>query len=155
MNEGTSVRAKRVFELLQEKYHCTLIIRGTHDSKFNNVEVIRPSKLWNFQLIPVVLKNRFDLIYIASDFWGFFTYFALAKLRNFKIILEAHGVYSLEREVRLPDPSLIDKVRIRMVKWREKFAVKHADCVIALAQDIYRYYGKLQQVYFHSRQFRR
>jgi glycosyltransferase involved in cell wall biosynthesis len=148
MNEGTSVRAKRVFELLQKKYDCTLIIRGKHDSKSDNVEVIRPSKFWNFQLIPVVLKNRFDLIYIASDFWGFFTYFALAKLRNFKVIFEAHGVFSHEIEERYPNPSVIDKVRIRMVKWREQFAVKHADCVIALAQDIYRYYGRLNKCIF-------
>jgi len=148
MNEGASVRAKHVFELLQKKYDCTLIIRGKHESKSDNVEVIRPSKLWNFQLIPVVLKNRFDLIYIASDFWGFFTYFALAKLRNYKVILELHGVYSLEKEVRLPDPSLIDKVRIRMVKWREKFAVKHADCVIALAQGICRYYDSFNKCIF-------
>jgi|BarGraIncu00421A_1022006.scaffolds.fasta_scaffold00207_13 Glycosyltransferase len=145
VSDGTSVRAKQVFELLQKKYDCTLIIRGEHDSKSYNVEVIRPSKLWNFQLIPVVLKNRFDLVYCSSDFWGFFTYFALAKLWTCKVILEAHGVDSLEREQRLPDPSPIDKVRIKMFKWREKFAVKHADCVIALSEDIYRYYGRFNK----------
>jgi glycosyltransferase involved in cell wall biosynthesis len=144
-NAGTSVRAKRVFEVLQKKYDCTLIIRGERDSKFDNVEVIRPSKLWNFQLIPVFLKNRFDLVYCSNDFWGFLTYFALAKLWTCKVILEAHGVISLEREERYPDPSLIDKVRIKMFKWREKFVVKHADCVIALSQDICRIYSKFNK----------
>jgi len=147
-DDGVSVRAKRVFELLQKKYDCTLIIRGNQVGKFDNVEVIRPSKLWNFQLIPVILKNRFDLIYIASDFWGFFTYFALAKLRTCKVILEIHGVYSLERAVRWPDPSLIGKVRMGMVRWRERFAVKHADCVIALAEGIYGYYHKFNTLMF-------
>ena len=57
LSDGTSVRAKWVFELLQKKYDCTLIIRGKHAGKSDNVEIIRPSKLWNFQLIPVVFKN--------------------------------------------------------------------------------------------------
>jgi glycosyltransferase involved in cell wall biosynthesis len=147
-SEGTGMRAKRVFELLQQRYDCTLIMRGEHHSKCDNVEVIKPSKLWNFQLIPVALKNRFDLVYCSSDFWGFFTYFALAKLWTCKVILEAHGVLSLEREQRLPDPGLIDKVGIKMLKWREEFAVKHADCVIALSQDICRCYSKFNKCIF-------
>jgi len=144
-NDGTAARAKCVFEVLQKKYDCTLIMRGEADSTSDNVEVVRPSKLWNLQLIPIVLKNRFDLVYCASDFWGFFTYFALSKLWPCKVLLEAHGVYSLEREERYPDPSPIDKAKISMLKWREKFATKHADCVIALAADIYRYYGSFNK----------
>ena len=145
MSNGTSMRAKRVFEILQKKYDCTIIMRGEHESKTDNVELIRPSKLWNFQLIPVVLKNRFNLVYCANDFWGFFTYFALAKLFTCKIILEAHGVISLEKEELYPDPSPIEKVRIKILKWREKFAVKHADCVIALSLDICKCYGKFNK----------
>ncbi|MFZ0011689.1 MAG: hypothetical protein WAL97_07285 [Halobacteriota archaeon] len=46
MNDGTSVRAKRVFEQLQKKgYDCTLIIRGRDQREANNIEVIKPSKL--------------------------------------------------------------------------------------------------------------
>jgi len=142
MNNGTSVRAKRVFELLQKKgYDCKLIIQGRGQSKANNVELIKPSKLWNFQLIPVVLKNRFNLVYCSDDLWGFFTYFALAKLYNFKLVFEAHGILSLEREQSLPDPTPIEKVGLKMLKWREKFAVKHADCIIALCSDIYKHYA--------------
>jgi len=148
MNEGTSLRAKRVFELLQKKYDCTLIIRGKHDSKSDNVEVIRPSKLWNLQLIPVVLKNRFDLVYCSHDYWGFFTYFALAKLFPCKLIFEAHGILSVERKLNLPNPHPIEKVGIKMREWREKFAIKHANCVIALAEDIYRYYGRFNKCIF-------
>jgi glycosyltransferase involved in cell wall biosynthesis len=148
-NDGTSVRAKRVFELLQkEQYDCTLIIRGRGQSKADNVEVIKPSKLWNFQLIPVVLKNRFDCVYCSDDLWGFFTYFALAKLYNFKIVFEAHGILSFEREQQVPDPSLIDKVGLMMLKWREKFAIKHADCIIALCSDIYKYYATFNKRIF-------
>jgi len=146
-HDGTSLRAKRVFELLQEKYDCTLIIRGKHDSKDDHVEVIRPSKLWNFQLIPVVLKNRFDLVYCSNDYWGFFTYFALAKLLPCKVIFEAHGILSRERELSLLH-SPISKVGFKMLKWREKFVIKHADCVIALAEDIYRYYDRLNKCIF-------
>jgi glycosyltransferase involved in cell wall biosynthesis len=142
MNTGTSVRAKRVFELLQKaEYDCILIIRGRGQSKADNVEVIKPSKLWNFQLIPVVLKNRFDCVYCSNDLWGFFTYFALAKFYDFKIVFEAHGILSLEEEQWSPDPSPIDKVRIKVLKLREKFAVKHADCIIALCSDIYNHYA--------------
>jgi glycosyltransferase involved in cell wall biosynthesis len=166
MNDnGTSVRAKRVFELLQKKYDCTLITstmitRGRNRSKSDNVKVIRPSKLWdfqlipvvlrsrldriywNFQLIPVVLRNRFDLVYCSYDFPGFFTYFALAKLYNFKIVFEAHGNMCLEAELGLREPSSIDKVRLEICKWYEKLVVKHADCVIALSLDICNYYGR-------------
>jgi glycosyltransferase involved in cell wall biosynthesis len=144
-SDGTSVRAKRVFEVLQKKYDCILIMRGEDGSTPDNVELIRPSKLYNFQLIPVVLKNRFDLVWCSNDFWGFFTYFALAKLRTRKVVLEAHGVISREREERYPDPSLIDKVSIKILKWRERFAVKYADCVIALSQDIFRCYREFNK----------
>jgi glycosyltransferase involved in cell wall biosynthesis len=147
MDEGTSLRAKRVFELLQEKYDCTLIIRGKHDNKSDNVEVIRPSKLWNFQLIPVVLKNRFDVVYCSNDYWGFFSYIALAKLLPYKIIFEAHGILSLERELSLLHHPT-NNVRIKILKWREKFAIKHADCVVALAQDTYSYYSGLNKCIF-------
>jgi glycosyltransferase involved in cell wall biosynthesis len=147
MNDGTSLRAKRVFELLQKDYDCTLIMRGKHDSKSDNVEVIRPSKLWNFQLIPVVLKNRFDLVYCSNDFWGFFTYFALAKLLPCKVIFEAHGILSKEREISLSH-SPTSKVGIKILKWREKFVIQHADCLIALAQDIDRYYGRFNKCIF-------
>jgi glycosyltransferase involved in cell wall biosynthesis len=149
MNEGTSVRAKRVFEQLQkEGYDCTLIIRGRGQREANNIEVIKPSKLWNFQLIPIVLKNRFNLVYCSADLWGFFTYFALAKLYNFKVLFEAHGILSLEREQSLPNPNPIDKVGIKMVKWREKFAVKHADSIIALCSDIYKHFATLNKRIF-------
>ncbi|MGZ4911030.1 MAG: glycosyltransferase, partial [Halobacteriota archaeon] len=152
-SDGTSVRAKRIFEVLQKKYDCTLIMRGEDGSKPDNVELIRPSKLYNFQLIPVVLNNRFDLVWCSNDFWGFFTYFALAKLRRCKVVLEAHGVISREREERYPQPSFVDKVGIKILKWREKFAVEHADCVIALSQDISRCYSKFNKHIFIVQNF--
>ena len=99
MNEGTSVRAKRVFELLQKKYDCTLIIRGKHDSKSNNVEVIRPSKLWNLQLIPVVLKNRFDLVYMRKRFLGLFYLLRVSQAADrAKSFLKRTEFMSLERD---------------------------------------------------------
>jgi len=144
VDAGTTVRTKRIFALLLKEYDCTLIIRGERASKSENVEIIRhrSDKLWYLQLIPVVLKNRFDLIYCSYDFKGFFTYFALAKLYNFKIVFEAQGALSLEAEVNLRDPSPIDKLRIKVTKWRERFVVKHADCVIALSMDVYNYFGR-------------
>jgi glycosyltransferase involved in cell wall biosynthesis len=148
MNDGTSTRAKRVFELLQTEYDCTLIIRGMHHSKSKKVVVISPSKLWNFQLIPVVVRNRFDLIYCSTDLWGFFTYFMLARFWPCKVVFEAHGIASREREYGLTDPSLIDLFRIEMLKRRENFVVKHADCVIALSPAICRFYGRLNKCTF-------
>jgi hypothetical protein len=35
-----------------------------------------------------------------------------------------------------------------MLRWRDKFAVKHADCVIALSQYICRCYGKFNKRIF-------
>jgi glycosyltransferase involved in cell wall biosynthesis len=148
VNDGTSVRAKRVFELLREEYDCTLIVRGRGQSKADNVEVIKPSKLWNLQLIPVIRKKRFDLVYCSSDLWGFFTYFGLAKLYNFKIVFEAHGILSLERERRLHNPNLIDKVGIKMLKVREKFVARHADCIVTLSSAIYEHYARFNTCVF-------
>ena len=111
------------------------------------MEVLRPSKLWNLQLIPVVLKNRFDLVYCSNDYWGFFTYFALAKLLPCKVIFEAHGILSLERTLSLVHTPT-NKVSFKMLRWREKFVIKHADCIIALAEDISRYYGSLNKCIF-------
>jgi glycosyltransferase involved in cell wall biosynthesis len=145
-NDGTTVRAKSVFRLLQKRYDCTLIVRGTQESTSDNVKVIRPSKLWNLQLIPVILRNRFELVYCSNDFWGFFTYFALAKVRPCKVIVEAHGILSVESKLGLPNPRLIDKIKMRY--WREKFATKFADCVVALAVDICSYYGRFNKCIF-------
>jgi glycosyltransferase involved in cell wall biosynthesis len=146
-NDGTSLRAKRVFKLLQENYDCTLIIRGKHNVESDDVEVIRPSKFWNFQLMPVVLKNRYDLVYCSNDFWGFFTYFAFAKLLSYKVIFEAHGILSRERELSLSH-SPTSQVGLKILKWRERFVIKHADCVIALAQDIDKYYSRFNKCIF-------
>jgi len=151
-SDGTIVRARRVFEVLGKTHDCTLILRG-QESHAENVLVVRPSKLWNFQLIPVVLRNRFDLVICSNDFWGFLTYFALSKLRTCKVILEAHGVISREREERYPDPRPIDKIRIKTLRWREKFAVKHADCVIALSEDICKCYDRFNKRIFVVQNF--
>jgi glycosyltransferase involved in cell wall biosynthesis len=153
-DDGTSVRAKRVFELLQKQHDSTLIARGEYRSKSDNVKIIRQSKLWNLQLIPVVLKNRFDLIYCSHDWLGIFTYFALAKLYNFKIVFEAHDVLcGLQKEGGLRevglrdlrDPSTLDKIRLEICKWHEKFAIKRSDCVIALSSDICEYYRRFNK----------
>jgi len=146
--EGVKVRAKRVFELLHKNYDCTLIIRGERDSISENVVVIRPSKLWNLQLVSVFLKDRFDLVFCESDFWGFFSYFMLARVWGCKVVLEAHGIFSVENESRLLNPNPVDKIRIQMDKWRERFVIKHADCVIALSSDICTYYRKFNKCIF-------
>ena len=154
MNEGTSLRAKRILELLQKKYDCTLIIRGQHDSKFDNVEVIKPSKLWNLQLIPVFLKNRFDLVYCSNDYWGFFTYFALAKLLPCKVIFEAHGILSLERKLSLAHTPT-NKVSFKMVEMAREVRDQTRRLRNRVSSGYFQILQQPQQVYFHSRQFRR
>ena len=142
-DNGTTVRAKRIFELLKKRYDTKLIARGGKNKELENTIIVKPerTKLWNLKLIPIIIKNKFDCIYCSGDFLGFMTYYLLSKIYSYKIIFEAHGIKSVEYKEGHPD-GLINRFKFRMFQILEKFVVKHADYIIALSPDIYEFYKR-------------
>lgn len=142
-DNGTTIRAKRVFELLKNRHDITLIARGDKGQGSGDVIIIAPQKTrlwnpdWNMKLIPVIMKNKFDCILCSNDFFGFFSYFMLSKIYKYKIIFEVHGIPSEEgKERRYPIVLIrvLAKILNRVFQIRDKFVVKHATHVLALSQ---------------------
>ncbi|CAG0995202.1 hypothetical protein METP3_02906 [Methanosarcinales archaeon] len=77
-SDGTSIRATRILRILKNHYNLSLITRADKKQEldgFEDVTVIivkpRKTKLWNLKLIPIIIKNRFDIVYCSSDWFGF------------------------------------------------------------------------------------
>lgn len=143
-SDGTTVRAIRIIELLKNQYNLSLITRANKKQKLKSLEdvkviIVKPdkTKLWNLKLIPAVIKNKFDVVYCSNDWFGFLTYYLLSKIYKYKIIFEAHGVLSEEGKERG-----FSKIRVKLNQIHEKFVIKHADHVIAVAGFIYKFYKK-------------
>lgn len=137
---GVVVRAKRIFELLKERYDVTMIIRANEsDNHLKNVIIVKPTgtKLWNLKLIPVIMKNRFNCIYCAGDWFGFITYYLFSKIYRYKLIFEAHAIFSEEAKA-----TRHSRLFVKLSQILEKFAVKHADYVIVVSDDILKFYKK-------------
>lgn len=137
-NDGFSLRVKAIFKVLKAHYNVYLIIRGDNEDekKFKNTIIVKPknTKFWNLKLIPIIIKNKFDCIYIIGDIFGFLTYYLLSKIYKYKIIYESTGIlYEIQKSVH--SPSLL----VKLYQILEAFAYKHADQVIAVAGYIYEY----------------
>lgn len=137
---GTAIRMESIFELMRKRYDVIRIIQGNkNNNKLENTIIVTPprSKLWNLKLIPVIIKNKFDCVYCSNDWYGFITYFILSIIYKYKIIFEAQGIFSEEAKDSGRSRSFIKLSRIL-----EIFAVKHADYVITLSNDIFSFYKK-------------
>lgn len=137
-NEGTTVRAKRIFDLINKHYDAIFILRGS--SKFENTIVIKPdeTKLWNLKIIPAIIKNKFDIVYCSADYFGFITYYFFSKIYGYKIIFETHGIQSVEYKEG-HEITLINKIKLYFYQILEKFVITNSDYVIALSDDIYNF----------------
>jgi len=140
-DEGTTVRPKRVAELLKNNFDTCFINRSSSDLNEINgipVHIVRPAgtKLWNLKLFGLLSGNDFDFVYCSSDWFGFLTYFILKRFYDYKIIFEAHTIISEEFKERKAHP-----FKIFFFQVLEKFAIKHSDYVVALSENIYEYYS--------------
>lgn len=135
-DNGINKRAKGLADLLGRLYDVTLIGRGNKMQKFENTIIITPvnTKLWNFKLIFVIIKNRFDYIYCVGDLFGFFTYYIFSKIYPYKIIFDATGIYS--------ELSISPRLPTKIYKLLEQFVIKHADNVTTIAEYVFNYYKK-------------
>lgn len=142
-DDGTTVRPKRVAEILKNDYDVTIVTRSSEDEVLGdpdiNVKVIKPSgtKLWNFKLISFIIRNKYDFIYCSNDFFGFLTYHAMSKIYKYKIIFEAHSIFSEELKERK-----VNKLKVGFYKLLEKFVVKNSDFVVALSENTLNFYKK-------------
>ena len=144
-NDGTTVRAKRVYDALKASCDCTLITRSEMQNLPEGVVEVGPvrTKLWNFKLVPVILKNKFDVTYCSNDYFGYVTFFLFSKLRPAKLIFEAHGILSLEKKAK--SKTLLSGLIVRIYRRLERFIMGHSDHVVALSSDIYNYYKRFSR----------
>lgn len=135
-DDGITVRARRIAGLLRESYNVTLIGKDNEKQELRDIITIKTRKklLWNFELVPVIIKNRFDCIYCVGDLFAFLTYFLLSKIYRYKIIFDATGNYS---ELKMWPRSSTNVYKIL-----EKFVIKHADHVTAIAGYVFNFYQK-------------
>lgn len=143
-NDGTTVRAIRILKILKNHYDLSLITRANEKQKLKGLEevdivIVKPDKTkhWNLKLIPVIMKNKFDVVYCSHDWFGFLTYFLLSKIYKYKIIFEAHSILSEEHK-----EMGYSKIRVKLNQIHEKFVIKHADHVIALSENTFKFYEK-------------
>jgi len=135
-DNGITVRAKRIDDLLCEKLKVVLI--SSKNERFdNNIILVKESFLWMFRLIPKLVSQNFDCVYCSSDYFGFLVCYPFSKIFSYKIIYEAHGILSEETKERGSS-----KFIIKLCQLLENFVIIHADYVIALSKDILKYYSK-------------
>ncbi len=141
-DNGTVVRAKRVRDLIKDHHEVTLVYRGGQIEEKGYVAVSPTfGRLWNIKLLPIAFRGDFDCIYCASDFVGFFTYFLFPRYR---MIIELHGIIS--DEYRLGRPSKLRyKIIYKILRFIETFVVRRAERVIALSDDIAKYYSRFNE----------
>jgi glycosyltransferase involved in cell wall biosynthesis len=141
-DDGTTVRAKRVAEILKNHFRVTIVTRSKkNDLNLDNVNLknIKPvnTKLWNLKVIPILIKNNYDFIYCSNDYFGFLTYYIFSWVYHYKLIFEAHSIVSEEHK-ELKSNKLLIKFYILL----ERFVIKKSDFVVALSENTFDFYKR-------------
>lgn len=144
-DDGTTVRPKRVAELLKDSFDVCFITRSNENiNKLNDliVHIVKPAKtkLWNLKLFPKISKNEFDFVYCSNDWFGFLTYYLLSKVYNYKVVFEAHSIMSEELKNRQAN-----KLKVLFYQILESIVIKQADSVVALSENTYEYYKRFNK----------
>lgn len=139
--EGTTIRAKRVMDVLKHLFNVYLVSTGINpdkNSNINNLYLIQPkeTKFWPFKIVPIIF-NKFDIVICENDWFGFPTYWIFSKIFKYKIVFEAHGILSKEGK----DWGM-NFLIIKLFKFIEKFCIRHSNLVIALSDEIKEKYIK-------------
>lgn len=137
LDNGTTIRAKRIYELLRHQFHVVLKgYRGFRGSLFRKTSLwLIPC--WLFSLVYTIVKGRFDVIYLSHDRYGFLVVKILQPLFRYKIIYEAHAIVSEEYAQRNKPVA-----SIKMMYYLERFVTRHSDCVTALSENILEFFRK-------------
>lgn len=143
-NNGTTVRAKKVFETLNEHSDMTIIASVSADTSFPKTKIVKLPSYRQFVQLPFwwsvlfleLLKRRFDVIYCSNDWFGFLPCYLISKVHRCSIIFEAHGILS-EEYAALGRWSLS-----RFGRHWERFVISHSKAVIALSNGINKFYSE-------------
>jgi len=158
---GTTVRVKQLVFSLKKQHIVTIVTSSPKtfgDGLYTGVKVINvggSSENWvtsklhpttlkliriiirNVKLAFIIKKNKVDAIYCAHDWVGFITLYLFSKVNGYKLIFEAHSIYSEEyKEISSSNLGL----RIR--RMLEKFVIQHSNQVIALSSNTFQFYQK-------------
>jgi len=143
--EGTSIRAKRIINVLKDHFNVYLITSADNYDNTNtlnkeNIFVIKPKKtrLWPLKIIPIILNNKFDIVICESDWLGFPVYWILSKIKKYKLVFEAHGI--LSEEAKDWGTNIII---VKMFKIIEKICIKNSNLVFVLSEEIGKKYKKM------------
>jgi glycosyltransferase involved in cell wall biosynthesis len=96
--------------------------------------------LWLINLAKFFRKNHFDVVVSENDWRWLPGLLLLARLRGFKVVFEAHGVFSAEME-----EMGTGRANSRYYRLMERFLLPRCDCIVALSKDIedaYRVYAR-------------
>lgn len=140
LDNGTTVRARRVKNVLAEKN--TAILAGRADHAIDGTMVVeRPgSRLWNLRLAKILLEERPDCVYCASDFFGFLTAYPMTRLSGACLIFEAHGILSKEYWEGRPHSFKARSITL-IYRLLERFVASRADHFVALSEEIDQFYA--------------
>ena len=77
--DGTTIRARRIAEIFKDRYNVVFVTRANKKHKLKGLEdidviAVKPdkTKLWNLKLIPVIMKNKFNIINHTNKVWFFY-----------------------------------------------------------------------------------
>ncbi len=141
--EGAAARAVRIAEAIGENHQVSLIPKSRQKNKVRNIGTwvtTVPRRAfeaiwWNLKLSFIVLRNKFNIVYCSSDYCGFAGLYLWSKIRKYRLIFEAHSIYSETfTELRYP------RILIKICQFLERLIVKHADYVITLSPNALQYY---------------
>ncbi len=155
--DGTMVRVHRVLELLQKSCSITVIasssknqsyltgmedvnIKGLGMRQFMQEGIPIPIKLifmflWNLKLVCILLKNRFDVAYLVHDWFGFLSVYLVSKIKKYRVIFEAHSIFSRDFE-EYGHSGIV----LKLDRSLERFVVKHSNFIMALSNDTLEFY---------------
>lgn len=149
-DNGTTVRAKRVFGVLAEHFDTTLVATkvAREDCQHAQIKYISAPRArqclqipaWVVGLFRVLLTNRFDVVFCSNDWFGFSVIYPLSLIYKYPVIFETHGILSEEYHVLGRS-----RIVVGFAKFIEKFVIKHATAVVALSQGIFNFYRQYNQ----------
>ncbi len=165
-DDGLSLRVRRVVKVLYKKHQPTVITASDHNELklegiTNNPSVriiavrgitkylgrwgsiiikLLFGMLWELKLTMILLTNKFDVVYCVHDIYGFPGAYAISKIKKYRIIFEAHEIFS--EKTRLQRNS---GMRLKIDGLLARFAARHSDAIIALSKDIQEYFEMYSQ----------
>jgi glycosyltransferase involved in cell wall biosynthesis len=89
---------------------------------------------WLIGVTRILLRHKFDFIYVSNDWFGLLVYLIARKLLKLRVIFEIHGILSEESE-QSGDPTFYPWL---LHCW-EGIVLRHCDMIIALSGHIFKF----------------